>query len=51
VLRLEGIDINIIPDNKISNRVEIKPRIILSNAADYDVIVFIRISRDLELAL
>jgi len=34
VLRLEGIDINIIPDNEISNRIEIEPRIILSNAAE-----------------
>jgi len=34
VLRLQGIDINIIPDNEISNRVELKPMIILSNAAE-----------------
>jgi hypothetical protein len=25
VLRLEGIDINIIPDNEISDRIEIEP--------------------------
>jgi len=32
-LRPEGIDINIIPDNEISNKIEIEQRIILSNTA------------------